>query len=177
MSTVLLRDVGADSMTKEQTLENFAPLHQPPDEPHFDDELSILKARPVVPLKQFDERLQRRRRWFLFGMFALAMFLGAASGLISAHFKLREVSAEPVTQLAVPTLRASEEALPSTVSEEPDTKNSFGNPLPGLPPLEEQQFKLFTPKRPVIRPRRVIIDTKHSFPLPPLSEEEEFARN
>lgn len=169
-------DVGADSMTKEQTPENLSPLHQPPDEPHFDDELNILKARPVVPLKQFDERLQRKRKWFLFGMFALSMFLGAASGLISAYFKLREVSEEPVIQLGVATLRAPEESLPSTVSEEPDTDNGFGNVLPDLPSLQEQQLKRFTPKRPVIRPRRVSINTKHSNPLPSLSEEEELRR-
>ncbi|HUS11243.1 MAG TPA: hypothetical protein VMZ30_12325 [Pyrinomonadaceae bacterium] len=163
-------------MTKEQTLGNLSPLHQPPDEPHFDDELTILKARPVVPLKQFDERLQRKRKWFLFGMFVLAMFLGAASGLISAYFKLREVSEEPVIQLGVATLRAPEEPPPSTVSEEPDTNNGFGNLLPGLPSLEEKQLKLFTPKRPVIRPRRVSINTKHSVPLPSLSDEEELQR-
>jgi hypothetical protein len=174
--SILLMNVGADSMTIEQTPENLSPLRQPPDEPHFDDELTILKARPVVPLKQFDERPQRKRKWFLFGMFALAMFLGAASGLISAYFKLREVSEEPVIQLGVATLRAPEEPLPSTVSEERHTNNGFGNLLPGLPSLEEKQLKPFTPKRPVIRPRRVSINTKNSVPLRSLSEEEELRR-
>ena len=157
-------------MTKGQTLENLAPLYQPPDEPDFDDELTVLQARAVVPLKQFDERPQRKRKWFLFGMFALAMFLGAASGLTLAYFKLREVSE---VQLGVPTLGASEEPIPLTVSEEPDTKNDFGNLLPGRPPFVEQQLKLFTPKRTVIRPRRVTTNTKPSVPLPALSEEEE----
>ena len=164
-------DVGADSMTKEQTHEHLSPLHRQADEPHFDDELTILKARPVVPLKQFDERLQRKRKWFLFGMFALAMFLGAASGFISGYFKLREVPEEAVIQLGVPTLRAPEEPVPSTLSEVPDTNNGFGNHS-----LEEQQLKVFTPKRQVIRPRRVSINTKHSVPLPLLSEDEELRR-
>ena len=163
-------------MTKGQTLENLAPLYQPPDEPDFDDELTVLQARAVVPLKQFDERPQRKRKWFLFLMVALAMSLGAASGLISAYFKLREVSEEPVIQLGVPTVRAPQEPLPSTVSEELDTKNGFGNPLPHLSSVEEQQLKLFTPKHPVIRPRRVSINTKHSVPLPSLSEDEELRR-
>ena len=161
--------LGPIPVTKEQTHENKT---YSPNEPHFDDELTILKARPVVPLKKFDDR----RRWFLFGMFALAMFLGASSGLISGYLKLREVSEEPVIQLGVPTVSAPEEPLPSTVSEELDTKNGFGNPLPDLSSLEEQQLKLFTPKRPVIRPRRVSINTRNSVPLPSLSEDEELRR-
>ena len=58
-------------------------------QPHFDDELTVLAARPVVPLKQIDARVKHRRRWFLGGAFAVAMFLGAASALISAYFKFR----------------------------------------------------------------------------------------
>ena len=167
-------NIGADSMTKEQTHEHLSPLHRQADEPHFDDELTILKARPVVPLKQFDERLQRKPKWFLFGMFALAMFLGAASGLITAYFKLRQVSEEQVIQLGGPTLKSPEESVPSTISDVLNTNNGFGNHLPGS--LEEQQLKLFTPKRQVIRPRRVSINTKHSVPLPSLSEDEELRR-
>lgn len=163
-------------MTNEQTRENISPLHYSADEPHFDDELTILKARPVVPLQQFDSRLQRKGKWFLFGMFALAMFLGAASGLISASFKLREVSEEPVIQLGVSTLTAPEEPVSSTVAEEPDTNNGSGNLLAGFPSLEEPQLKLITPKRSVVRPRRVSINTKHSVPLRSLSEEEELKR-
>ena len=167
-------NVGTDLMNKEQKLENLSPLHQPPDEPYFDDEITILKARPVVPLKQFDDRLQRKRKWFLFGMCALAMFLGAASGLGSAYFKLREVSEEPVIQLAVPALSVSEEPLP--VSQGSDTNNGLANLLPSLPFPEERHLKLFTPKRP-IRARRVSIKTKPLVPLPSsMSEEEELLR-
>lgn len=168
--------LGTDLMTKEQKLENLSPLHQPTDEPYFDDELTILKARPVVPLKQFDDRLQRKRKWFLFGMCVLAMFLGAASGLVSAYFNLREVSEEPVIQLGVPLSRVPEEPLPSKVSQGPDTNNGLANLLPGLPFPEEQHFKLFTPKRPIIRARRVSMKTKHLVPLPSMSEEEELIR-
>ena len=112
----------------------------------------------------------------MFRMFALAMFLGAASGLASAYVKLREVSEEPVIQLDVPTLRAPEEPLPSTVSEEPDTDKGSGNLFAEFPSLEEQQLKLFTPKRPVIRTRRPSINKKPSVPLRSLSEKEELQR-
>ena len=97
-----------------RTHENLAPLRQLPGEPHFDDALTILKARQVVPLKQFDEMLQRK--WFLVGMFVLTMFLGAMSGLISAYFKLQEVSETPVFQLSASTVTVPEDALSSTAS-------------------------------------------------------------
>ena len=173
---ILLINTGADLMTKEQRLANLSPQHEPANEPNFDDELTILQARPVVPLKQFDERLQRKRRWFLFGMLALAMLLGAASGLISAYFKLHEVSEEQVLQSGVPTLSVAEEAVPSTISEESNTANGAGNLLTGFASLEEQQRKLFTPKRPAMRPRRAAINTNHAVSLPSLSEEEELHR-
>src|SRR6185295_12530045 len=59
------------------------------EQPHFDDERTLLSARPVVPLEQLDTRVKHRRRWVLGGAFAVAMFLGAASALLSAYFKFR----------------------------------------------------------------------------------------
>jgi hypothetical protein len=61
------------------------------EQPHFDDELTVLTAQPVVPLEQIEKKARHRRRWFLSGAFAIAMLLGAASALVSAYFRVRNV--------------------------------------------------------------------------------------
>ena len=62
------------------------------EQPHFDDERTLLRARPVVPLEKIEAKVKHRRRWFLGSAFAVAMLLGAASALVSAYFKLRNAS-------------------------------------------------------------------------------------
>lgn len=83
------------------------------EQPHFDDELTTLTARPVIPFEEIDAKTKHRRRWFLGGAFAIAMLLGAASALVSAYFKLRNVPdpeiqslsvAEPVLESVLPTV-------------------------------------------------------------------------
>lgn len=83
------------------------------EQPHFVDEITTLTARPVVPLEEIDAKLKHRRRWFLGGAFAIAMVLGAASALISAYFKFRNIPdpeiqslsvAQPVVETTIPTV-------------------------------------------------------------------------
>ena len=71
------------------------------EQPHFDDERTVLTARPVVPLDAIEARVKHRRRWFLGGAFAIAMFLGAASALVSAYFKLRDQPDPEIQSLSV----------------------------------------------------------------------------
>ena len=75
-------------------------------EPRFDDERTVLSARPVVPLEKINAKSRHRRQWFLGGAFAIAMMLGAASALVASYLKLRNVqnvSAPKVaTQVDVP---------------------------------------------------------------------------
>ena len=40
-------------------------------EPHFDDERTLLSARPVVPLEKIEAKARHRRQWFLGGAFAM----------------------------------------------------------------------------------------------------------
>ena len=75
--------------------------------PHFDDERTLLSARPVVPLEKIEKKARHRRQWFLGGAFALAMMLGAASALVASYLKLRnapqtatELSVEPEVETA-----------------------------------------------------------------------------
>src|SRR5262249_30862381 len=76
-------------------------------EPHFDDERTMLSARPVVPLEKINAKSRHRRQWFLGGTFAIAMMLGAASALLASYLKLRNVQnvpapSEVATQVDVP---------------------------------------------------------------------------
>ena len=70
-------------------------------QPHFDDERTVSRARHVVPLEALDDRVKHRRRWFLGGAFAVAIFLGAASALVSAYFKMRNLPDPEIESLSV----------------------------------------------------------------------------
>jgi hypothetical protein len=60
-------------------------------EPHFDDERTVLSARPVVPLEKIQAKVKHRRHWLLGGAFAIAMMLGAGSALLASYLRLRSV--------------------------------------------------------------------------------------
>ena len=121
-------------------------------QPHFEDERTLLTARPVIPLEKIDTKVKHRRLWFLSGAFAAAMLLGAASALVSAYFKIRNAPDPEIQSLSV-----SESVLP-------------------LPAVE------IVPERPRPRPRRENIDqtpqvdTSHMDTRPRLSEDEELRR-
>ncbi len=95
--------------------------------PNFDDERTLVSARPVVPLNQIDAKVRWRRRWFLAGAFAVAMMLGAASALVAARLGLRSapptVTANEIVESDVaPAPVAVVENTPSpTPSESPAT--------------------------------------------------------
>lgn len=89
------------------------------DQPNFDDERTVLSARPVVPLEPLDTRIKHRRRWFLGGAFAVAMLLGAASALISAYFKTRQAPDPEIQSLSVLPLPEPVVVTPSPTPERP----------------------------------------------------------
>jgi type IV secretory pathway VirB10-like protein len=87
-------------------------------EPHFDDERTMLSARPVVPLEKINTKVRHRRQWFLAGAFAIAMMLGAFSALLASYLKMRNVQPAPLPQATqVTQVDASEE--PVAVAENP----------------------------------------------------------
>ena len=94
-------------------------------QPHFDDERTVLTARPVIPLAQIDTKVRHRRAWFLGGAFAAAMLLGAASALVSAYFKIRnapdpEIQSLSVLSISPPVLQ---KPAPSADSLKPRPRN------------------------------------------------------
>ena len=76
---------------KEHTLDTSLETPAPSEAPHFDDELTVLTAQPVVPLQTIDAKQRHRRYWFLAGAFTIAMTLGAGSALLASYLKLRNV--------------------------------------------------------------------------------------
>ena len=129
---------------KEQAFDNSYSTSAPA-EPHFDDELTIALARPVVPLENIEAKQRHRRRWILGGAFAIAMMLGAASALLASYLKLRNVPASVSETSEVETPVAVSEAV---ASELPALENGGE-----VPATEEATEELATPVAPV-RPRR-----------------------
>ena len=105
-------------------------------QPHFDDERTVLSARPVVPL----EKIRHRRQWLLGAAFAMAMMLGAGSALLAWYLRLRNVP-QPATQISqeeiIPAPLAVAESVPSESPvvesvEEPPTTPVVTKKEPGL---------------------------------------------
>jgi len=124
------------------------------EEPHFDDEQTILTARRVVPLEKIEAKARHRRQWFLGGAFAIAMMLGAASALVASYLKLRNVP-QTTTELAVePEVEAEPvavvESTPAPTPEEtPVTpkKETLGWGK-NSDPAYRGRWRHFTPPRP-----------------------------
>lgn len=101
------------------------------EEPHFDDERTILSAQPVVPLNAVANE-QSRRRWILVGAFVIASLLGSAVAL--ALVRLRQP--DPVNNAVVTESNAVEQRTEEPVSQvaeqevsEPETTSAA--PLAG----------------------------------------------
>lgn len=124
-------------------------------EPHFDDERTLLSARPVVPLEKINAKTRHRRGWFLGGAFAVAMMLGAASALLASYLKMRNVQNAPVavTQVDVP------EQAPVAVSENPPAETPVAaveEPSPEVTATEES-IPEETPKKTPVKRRSVVV--------------------
>lgn len=100
------------------------------EQPHFDDELTVLTAQPVVPLQQIDAKLKHRRRWFLGGAFAIAMLLGAASAVVSAYFRLRNVP-DPEIQSSSVSLSVPEQVVETAAPPVVEVMPERPKPRPG----------------------------------------------
>lgn len=106
---------------KEQVFENPMKAFTAAPEPHFDDERTILSARPVVPLKDI-RRVRHRKYWLLGGAFAIAIMLGAASAMLPIYLKQESVDkpAAVVSRLESPQPegKASEAEMPGAMDVE-----------------------------------------------------------
>ena len=120
------------------------------EQPHFDDERTVLTAQPVVPLEQIEAKVKHRRRWFLGSAFAVAMLLGAASALVSAYFKLRgapEPEIQTLSVLSVPEPTPESVVVPvveSTPTPTPRNRDRATRVAPVIvePPLRNEEDEL-----------------------------------
>jgi len=75
-------------------------------EPHFDEEWTLLSARPVVPLEELKDAPKRRGKLKLIGAFVGALVLGAAVALLASKLEKKPAMAgndtEPETERTQP---------------------------------------------------------------------------
>lgn len=123
--------------------------------PNFEDERTLLSARPVVPLKEIDAKVRRRRHWFLGGAFAVAMMLGAASALVASYLRLRNVPSATTTEVSATDIPSTSLAV---VENAP-------NPAPAESPVTEEEpadqaLLEEAPKKEPVAKRRTVV--KHA---------------
>ena len=140
---------------KEQTFNSPVDAPLPVAQPHFDDEWTLLSARPVVPLDKLEAKEKRRRHWLLGGAFAIAMMLGAASALLASYLKLRNVPtvASEITEVEAPAAPVAAAAAP-VEGEMPITGDTVETVN-----IEEQASTSVTPKRAPVR-RAATVNTE-----------------
>jgi hypothetical protein len=128
-------------------------------EPHFDDERTMLSARPVVPLEKINAKVRHRRFWFLGGAFAVAMMLGAASALLASYFKMRNVENAPaaVTQVDVPEAPVAVTENPPAESPVAAVAETSPEVSPEVNDTEESISEEGTPKKAPVKRRSVVI--------------------
>lgn len=103
---------------KEYAVDNSVNTPASPPEPHFDDEKTLLSARPVVPLEKIKAKVRHRRRWVLGGAFVVAMMLGAASALVAQYLKLRNTPQTATELFVEPNVAPAPVAVAESVASE-----------------------------------------------------------
>ena len=143
-----------------------------PPQPHFDDELTVLSARPVVPLKKINDKVRHRRRWLLTGAFFIAMMLGAGSALLASYLRLRNVPA-PAAAIAQEEITPEPLAVAESVPSESPVVESVAEPSPVT--SEEQE-----PKKAAAVKHRTIVRSTPNLDVPrnesTIDEEQDLTR-
>lgn len=134
-------------------------------QPHFDDERTLLSARPVVPL----EKIQHRRKWLLGGAFALAMMLGAGSALLASYLKFRSVR-EPASQISQEEITPAPLPVAESVPSESPAVESVEEP-PTTPVVIKKES---TAKHKVVAKRASDVDLSRNEPR--VSEQDDLQR-
>jgi len=135
-------------------------MNVPVTPPDFDDERTLLSARPVVPLNEIDAKVRRKRHWVLGGAFAIAMMLGAASALVASYLRLRNVP----TAAATSEVSAEQDVAPAPVAVVENSRS----PVPTESPVTEEQaadealLEEEGPKKEPAAKRRTVV--KHTQP-------------
>lgn len=153
--------------------------------PHFDDRSVVLRAQPVVPLKEIRTKLRLRRTLILCGAFAVAIVLGAASALVAVSVQ-RMTASNEIPQIDAPATvtAAATQTVPDIVEPMPDAAVSEDSAVAedsvvAEPPVDEE----VRPAKPVVsapkreaplaqRPRVVERDADRRAGVQPSEEEQ-----
>jgi hypothetical protein len=120
-------------MQREEALD-FGPQSALPDEPHFDEEWTVLSARPVVPLDQLNSAAKRHSALKLVGAFMAAIVLGALVAL--AGVGLRDTKGDVGVDVSEHTdvnpphnLAEQPVELSNSATEMPIASGAIGGPI------------------------------------------------
>lgn len=94
-------------------------------EPHFDEEATVLSARPVVPLNQIKTR-EKSRKWLMLGA---AMLFSLLVGVLGASLIYKQRTQQPaVVESDMPAVEGTAKALdePTAPAEKPLTVAGSG---------------------------------------------------
>jgi len=153
------------NITNEQYFDTGSPL----TEPHFDEEATVLSARPVVPLEEIQSEQHSRKR-LLFGLaIACSLALGALSGLLFFK-KSEQESATAITQAAPGAAGITVDAPVAAIAESVDAGAT------GITPQSETETQAPTVSTKPVRsvsPNSRAVATKPQTPMPPQVEERE----
>ena len=125
--------------------------------PHFDDETTLLSARPVVPFHELAERTPRRRLYFGAGLLIAAM-IGVLGGIFYARMaetpELRSETPAAPTALQE-DLVSTTDAGDSAEEESPKAESAEDAVVPDAttPPSVERAPKMPRPHR---NPKRIV---------------------
>jgi len=97
------------------------------EQPHFDEEWTLLTARRVVPLQEVKANKTKRRMFRLISLFAAALMLGAVSALVVVNLERRQVAA-PVA------VEAEEQQPAPSPAQEAATNSETDVPAVNTPP-------------------------------------------
>ena len=100
------------------------PDYAQPDEPHFDEDWTVLSARPVVPLGELNSAANRRSALKLVAAFMAAIILGALVAL--AGVRLRDTKGDAGVDVSEHT----DVKPPEDLAEQPVEQS---NPAPEMP--------------------------------------------
>lgn len=134
-------------MERDQIFEK-EPRYPSTTTPHFDEEWTVLTARPVVPLNEVKSQTRRRAAWKLVSAFAVAVVLGAFVALLSVGLS-QSTNAVAEESSAVPEQTA---AIEQTLSEQ--TAVTEPSPVPSVSTVVSETQNLdstptMAPKTPV----------------------------
>ncbi len=130
-------------MERQQIFETAGSAYPP--EPHFDEERTLLSARPVVRLSELNAKAGSRGWLFLTTGIVFAVLLGASAAVLMVYIEQRRVeptmsvSSQPITQQGG---NVSAQVDAYDVSSPNETANTLSNDPPVTPGKRHQAEKM-----------------------------------